>query len=410
MVINKDSCRVCRSRELYDFFDLGHQPAANTLLTSINLTETEFTYPLVATVCPPCGFMQLKHVVAPEVLFRHYQYMASASRSYLEHFGNLATVLISQLNLKQRSLVVDIGSNDGSLLKEFAKRGMAVLGVDPAKNLAELANKEGMETVCDYFTPAVARTIMATKGPAKLITATNVFAHVDDLTTLIEAISTTLDHDGVFVAQFPYLGDLITKNAFDTIYHEHLSYFSIFSLARLFDQTSLELYQVEHIPIHGGSLRIFARKRNNATFSPAIRALLKKEKQLKLHNQATYEEFARRARRIKRDLKAILNRLAKEKKMVIGLGAPAKGITLINYTGLTPVHIRFITDSTPAKHGHFTPQSRIPIVPEKLLKDHHIDYAIIFAWNFADEIMKKTRFIQKRGGRYIIPIPNVTVL
>ncbi len=424
MVDEKNYCRICGNTDLFDFLNLGSMPPANTLIPSEALGEKEKEFPLTATACIPCAYVQLKHVVSPDTLFGHYQYMSSASHSYLAHFATLADLLIRELDLPEGSLVVDIGSNDGSLLKEFSKRNMRVLGVDPAENLAKTATADGVETLCAYFTPHVARTIKSSKGPAKLVTATNVFAHVDDLAELLDAIDSVLDRGGVFVAQFSYLGDVISKNAFDTIYHEHLSYFSIHSLQRLFFRSPLQLYKAEQIPIHGGSLRIFARKPSSPRYkggrtrqkrsttkpTPALQALIHKERDLKLQEKKTYTQFAARARRIKQDLRKILVSLAKEKKMVIGLGAPAKGITLINYTGLSAKHIHFITDSTPTKHGHFTPRSRIPIVPEHKLLEYNIDYAIIFAWNFAEEIIEKTKFFRGRGGKYIIPVPKVRVI
>lgn len=411
MVTIKDTCRICGQSNLYDFFDLGSMPPANTLISqhTFNMKEPEF--PLAVTVCLPCGFMQLKHVVNPNILFRYYQYMSSASSPYVDHFRKLTGLLIKECSLVKGSLVIDIGSNDGSLLKAFIKCDMKAIGIDPAQNLARQANMDGIETICNYFTPQVAKSIVIKDGPAKLVTATNVFAHVDNLKNLIEAIDIVLDSDGTFVAQFSYLGDIILSNAFDTIYHEHLSYFSIESLTRLFAKSPLELISAEKIPIHGGSLRILVKKRGGRkNLATKLSSQLTEEKALRLHEKETYRQFAIRAQAVKKKLINLLVSLAKDKKFVVGLGAPAKGITLINFAKLTDNYIRFIVDSTPAKHSHFTPRSRIPIVPERVLRESPPDYAVIFAWNFAEEIMRKTNFIKKNGGKYIIPIPNVKII
>lgn len=408
--LRKDTCRICENPTLYDFLDLGTMPPANTLIDHSQLSRPESRYPLMISACFECSFAQLRHVVPPSILFTNYLYMSSASKTYLAHFSNLAEHLIGYGRLPTDSLVVDIGSNDGGLLTEFKNRGMRVLGVDPAKNLVNHARANGIDSICGYFTQTLAQSLRNSHGPAHLITATNVFAHIDDIQELLRSISYLLSDKGLFVAQFPYLVDLLATHAADTIYHEHLSYFSVTSLDRLFTKGDLELFKVQRIPIHGGSLRIYARKKRKGTRPKHIERMIRKEQVIGLNRALTYHAFSSAIQRNRDNLLSVLLRLKKQRKRVAGLGAPAKGITLINYLGLDSSFIEYITDSTPSKHGLYTPQSHIRICPEPYLFKHPPDFAIIFVWNFAQEIMEKTRRLAGQGMRYIIPVPRVKVL
>lgn len=407
----KQTCRICGNNQLSPIFDFGSMPPANTLVSKSDFAH-EQPFPLQLMACFDCAFMQLRHVVAPDLLFRDYAYMSSSSQTYLDHFSTLADTLITRFKFPARSLVVDIGSNDGSLLKAFQVHKMHTLGIDPARNLARLAAKQGVQTVCAYFTEPTAKKLVQKYGPARLITATNVFAHIDNLQDFLAALDILLTKDGIFFAQFPSLVDLLEKNAFDTIYHEHLSYFSITALKRLFGRNHLDLFDVDYSPIHGGSLRIFVQKKGGGMKknNRSIHSFLEREQQFRLHEPKPYMQFAQNVQKVERNLRRLLKKLRDQKKKIVGLGAPAKGVTLINILRLGTKEIDFITDSTPSKQGLYTPASHIPIFQEEVLRKWPPDVGIIFAWNFADEIIQKTQFLKKRGFKYIIPVPKVTVI
>lgn len=326
------------------------------------------------------------------------------------HFGQLAAECTLFLSLSPKSFVVDIGSNDGTLLKHFAIHGIRTLGVDPAKNLAQLANKAGIETITDFFTVRTARSIVKAKGKADLITATNVFAHVDDVDGFLEGIETLLSEKGVFVIEFPYLLDLLEHNEFDTIYHEHLSYFAVRPLLALFKRFDLEIFDIKRIPIHGGSLRVFIQRKNKPRMArSSIESLVHLEKRTGLNKQSTYMRFSRKTQSLRKDLLALLHRLKKEGNEIVGLGAPAKGNTLLNYCNIHQDIVSYIADSTPTKWGLFTPGTHIPIYEERRLARRYPNHLFILAWNFSQEIMHKQRLFKERGGKFIIPIPRVKI-
>lgn len=377
-MLNFKRCRICKSFNLKKVFSLGKQPLANQLLNQP--TKKVKVYPLDLYSCSHCTLLQLGCVVPKEQMYEEYFYIPSVSKTGLRHFERLANKLKSQLKIKKGNLVVDIGGNDGSLLKFFRKQ--TVVNVDPAKNIKVI---EGIPTIRDYFTKEVAQIIIRTKGKAKLVTATNCFAHVDNLEEFLEGLDILLDDDGVFFAQFPDSRNLLAQNQFDTIYHEHLSYFTYEPLHHLFANTPFELWQITSDNIHGGSMQIWVRRR------PKL-----------------LEEFIKGVKEIKEDLKVYLEatKIAEEKK-VVGFGAAAKGTVLLNYCGLGNI-VDYVVDGTSYKQGKFVPGVNIPIYPEeKLLKEPKETIVLILAWNFKEEIMNK---LKGKGFTFVIPIPKMEVI
>ena len=371
-------CRICKSFRLKKVFSLGQQPLANKLLKQPE--DKVKTYPLDLYSCQHCTLLQLGKVVSKEEMYEEYYYIPSISKTNIQHFKELAKKLTRILDLKSGSLIVDIGGNNGSLLKQF--RRMRLVNVEPAKNIKV---DPQIPTIRDYFNKEVAEAIVRTKGKAKLVTATNSFAHVDNLHEYLEALDILLDEDGVFFAQFPDSRNLLKENQFDTIYHEHLSYFTYEPLHHLFANTPFELWQITSDNIHGGSMQIWVRRR------PKL-----------------LEEFIKNADKIATDLFDYLFSQKLDNKKIIGFGAAAKGTVLLNYCGLDNRTIDYIVDGTPYKQGKFVPGVNIPIYPEsKLLEEKPGTIVLILAWNFKDEIMEK---LKGRGFKFVIPIPKVEII
>ena len=402
------ACRICASRDLDRFLDLGETPLANAFVDPARSAAPEPRFRLEAVRCADCGLVQLSTVVSPELLFRHYLYATSASPPMVEHFAALADELVHRF-ASLGSLVVEVGSNDGVLLRQLRQRGARPLGVEPAENLAVVANGEGLETLTDFFGAAVARRIVESHGRAKVVVANNVLAHVDDLSDLVEALDVVLDDDGVFVAEVPYLHDLLDRVEYDTIYHEHLSYFAIAPLERLFGRLGLALFDVRHLSIHGGSIRIYVGRAGRATTAELASARAR-ERDAGLSEPATYARFAERVAASRDALRTLLDRLHAQGHRVAALGATAKSCTLLNYCGIGAERIAFVADSTPLKHGLLTPGTHIPVRPESYLYDEAPEYALMLAWNYADAIMRRHVNYVARGGRFIHPIPLARVV
>jgi hypothetical protein len=376
-------CRICKSKKLIVIFSLGSQPLANNLLTKSS--EKVKKYPLELVQCTHCGFIQLNYVVPKEELFDTYFYIPSVSTTYLSHLDKLSTDLIADLQLQKGNLVIDIGGSDGSFLHLFEQKGMNVVNVEPAKNIASKVVK-----VNAYLNPTTAKKVVKQYGKAKLATATNVFAHIHDLDEFIASLDVLLDEDGVFFAQFPDVRNLLKENQFDTIYHEHLSYFTYEPLHHLFMNSPFELYKVDNSVIHGGSMRIYVRRREN---------LLK--------------PFIKNVESIKKDLNLyLINAKAKHKK-IAAFGAAAKGMVLLYYCGLDKNIIEYVADGTPYKQGKYTPGTTIPVVPEEELVKNPPDILIILAWNYKEEIIKKVKKLLKKSKKeitFVIPIPRVEIV
>ena len=388
---------------------LGSMPLANDFLNEEQLNLPEESYPIDICFCTTCGLVQLDYVVPPERLFRNYAYLTGASEPLKTHFAALADEICQHHHLSQGSFMVDIGSNDGTLLTNFQKMGMHVLGIEPAKNVAQLAISNGIDTVNDFFGLEVAKALVAQHGPAEVITATNVLAHVNDLSDFLNGINCLMAADGIFVIEVPYLADLIANLEFDTIYHEHLSYFTLSSLNKLFTQFNLNITHASRIHIHGGSLRIYGRK--GIHHAPQmVDELLKSESDLKLNLLDTYLEFAGNVAELGGQIRSLLKSLKAGGASIVGYGAPAKGNILLNYCQIGTNILDYITDTTPFKQGRYTPGMHIPIFPAQRFHENPSDFAFLLAWNYADDILQRENAYRSLGGKFIIPVPSPQII
>ncbi|MBI5728679.1 MAG: NAD-dependent epimerase/dehydratase family protein [Candidatus Magasanikbacteria bacterium] len=408
MVMKRTTCRVCIGQNLHGVLSLGSTPPANAFLRPDQLQLLEQSFPLELQLCRDCGFVQLADVVSPELLFRNYVYVSSTSPAFVSHFETFSETMIGRLSLPGGALVVDIGSNDGILLRPFKNRGRRVLGIDPAIKIAEMATSNGIETKPVFFSPTVAGEIVRDHGTAHLVTATSVFPHVDDLDEIVEGVKILLAPDGVFVIEAYYLRDLIEKNLFDTVYHEHLSYFTVHTLCALFKRLGMEVFDIERTDTHGGSLRVFVQKRGGSRppHTAAIDQFFAEEETCGLSQEATFIHFGQRIGENKRQLLQLLGELKSAGKKIVGYGAPAKATTLLSYFGIGKDTIDYVVDDSSWKQGLFMPGTHLPVVgPEHLAVDHP-DYILILAWNFAEPIMKK--LVQHE--RFIIPVPRPLII
>ncbi len=403
-------CRICGYNDLFEFLSLGSMPIPNGFLSEDELQKPEPFYPLGVYVCEKCWLVQLTHVIPAEIMFKNYLYIPSTSSTMLSHFKSLVDEEVENFNLTSKNLVIDIGSNDGTLLGYFNNHEVRTLGVDPANNLAQVARLKGINTLNDFFTEKLAKEILKKYNKAKIITATNVMAHIDNLNDFVLGVSLLLTKDGTLIIEFPYLVDLLEKNEFDTIYHEHLSYFSMNPLLNLFRKHKMYVYNIKKLPIHGGSVRVYvAKKGSKYQVQQIVQDFIKEEVLKKLDKRTTYEDFSRRVKVIRRDLRAFLKKIKSQGKRVVGYGASAKGNVLLNYCLLGTNTIDYIVDSIFYKQGRFTPGTHIPIYPETRLEKNTPHFALLLAWNFADEIIRKQTRYRERGGQFIITIPYLRI-
>ena len=406
-----ERCRICKNKKLERILDLGEMPLANAFLDKSQLSKKEIDYPLKVVWCESCGLLQIDEIVPPEILFRNYIYVSGTSEALRKHFEGLATEVVTNFKLSSESLVIDIGSNDGTLLKEFKKFGLKVIGIEPAVNIAKIAEENGIKTISHFFSVGIAKKIIRENGKAEAITATNVVAHSNDLNGLLKGVSYLLKDDGVFVIEVPYLVDLLENVEFDTIYHEHLSYFAVRPLKIFFKERDFKIINVERVKIHGGTIRIFvSKKKSRYDINENVNQLISLEIKKGLNEVTVYRKFAGRVEKLKEDLVSLLQKLKSENKKVIGYGAAAKGNTLLNYYHIGPELIEFIADLSPMKQNKFTPGTHIPVYSPERIYETKPDYMLILAWNFADEIMKQQSKFKEMGGRFIIPVPEVRIV
>ncbi len=407
----RTTCRACGGERLWPFLPLGNMPLANSFLHSSDEFADEPRYPLDVYFCADCSLVQILDVIDPEVLFRHYLYVTGTSETIAIHNREYARIVVDLLNLGQEDLVVEIASNDGSLLTCFEPYNVRTLGVEPATNIAEIATKRGVETVNKFFNPTTADEVRRDYGPAKAIIGNNVLAHVDDTQAFLRGCAALLADDGLVMIEAPYLGDLIDRLAYDTVYHEHHCYFSATSLKQLCESSGLVIKRIDHLPVHGGTLRMYAGlKSQHGDHSHDAMAMIEEEKRSGMSNFATYEKLALDVADNRRAILSLLQKIKAEGKTVAGYGAPAKGNTLLNYCGITTELLPYTVDKSPLKIGLLTPGTHIPVLPAETLLERQPDYVLILAWNFAEEIMRQQQEYRNRGGRFIIPIPTPEVI
>ncbi len=405
------SCRFCGSILEHTFVDLGMSPLANNFLRPPESTKAERFFPLRVYVCENCFLVQLEEFERPEHLFSDYPYFSSYSDSWLQHARAYVDMVVERFGLNERSQVVEIGSNDGYLLRYLVERLIPVLGVEAAANVAEVAIERGIPTVVAFFGHGTAQKLVAEGRQAHLLIGNNILAHVPDLNDFVGGMKVLLGPRGVITMEFPHLMRLMAETQFDTIYHEHFSYFSLTTVERIFSRHGLTVFDVEELPTHGGSLRIYARHSEDAS-QPICRRvmdLVAQEESAGLTRLEHYLSFGEKVQETKRALLAFLISAKREKKSIAGYGAPAKGNTLLNYCGIRSDFIDYTVDRNPHKQGRLLPGTHIPICRPDKIKETRPDYLLLLPWNLKDEIMEQMAYIRDWGGRFVVPIPQVKV-
>jgi len=410
-IYKRESCRVCTKKNLKKVLTLGPTPLANAFLEKSQINQGEKFYPLDLYFCTNCGFIQLGHVVSPQVLFNDYVYVSSTSKVFINHFEVFSEKAFKEFNLNTSSLVIDLGSNDGILLKPFKKLGTRVLGIEPAKKIAKIAQTSGIETIPEYFSKKLAKSIVTKYGKADIVSATNVFAHIDDLDEVVDGLKIMLKDKGVFVIEAPYLIDFLKKGYFDLVYHEHLSYWSVGSLIKLFKRFYMTVVNVDKVPVHGGSIRVFVKKNIGRPHkSRSVGKFLAEEKSMDLDKIKTYLNYSKVVYDNKIKLLSLLERLKNSGKTIAAYGAPAKGNTLLNFFDIGSETLDFVADDSSFKQGLYTPGKHLKVVSSNFIYKAKPDYILILAWNFANSIMAMHERYTKNGGRFIIPVPKPRII
>lgn len=407
------NCRFCSKQLTHQFVDLGSSPPSNSFLSAKELNEPETYFPLKLFVCDECFLVQIdEYKKAGEIFGKEYAYFSSYSTSWLAHCKRYTNEMINRFGYTSDSLVIEIASNDGYLLQYFKELNVPVLGIEPTESTAKVAREKGIETAVEFFGVAFAKKLLSENKRADLLLGNNVLAHVPDINDFIAGLAIVLKQEGVITMEFPHLMQLVKFNQFDTIYHEHFSYFSFLTVETIFRKHGLTIFDVEEIPTHGGSLRIFAKHSNNLTFtiSERVEVLLKREIENGMKKFEYYNDFQQRSNSVRNYFLSFLLKTKMEGKKVIAYGAAAKGNTLLNYCGVKNDMIDFVVDASPYKQNKFLPGSHIPVVAEDRIEISKPDYIIIFPWNIKDEIIEQLGYVRKWGCKFVIPIPQLQIL
>ncbi len=407
-------CRLCGSTNLSSVVDLGATPPCESFLTAGQLDEPEMTYPLHLRVCADCRLAQLPPLITPEETFTEYAYFSSYSASWVEHARGYVDETTGRLGLSGDAFVVEVASNDGYLLRHVVERGLRCLGVEPAANVGAAARERGVPTLTAFLTPETGAEVRAEHGPADLVIANNVYAHIPDVVGFTRGLRALVADDGWVSIEVQHLLTLMELNQFDTIYHEHFQYYTVASARRALASGGLTLVDVETLPTHGGSIRLWARPDGAAGVhdAPSARmtAVLDAEKAAGLHDESGYAGFAARVARVRRDLLGFLIEAAEQGRTVVGYGAPGKGNTLLNHCGVRPDLLPYTVDRNPYKHGRFTPGARIPILPPERIAADRPDYVLVLPWNLREELVAQLCYVRDWGGRLVFPIPSLEVI
>ena len=405
----RKQCRLCSYDQFNLVLDLGKQPPSNAFLSKNQLKKPEKRFPLRLYVCKKCRHLQIRDVVDKKYLFSHYLYLTSANKPIIDHFQKYAdSVYRKFLKSKKDPFVVEIGSNDGTLLTKFSKYGINVMGIEPAKNLARISRKAKIKTKNTFFSFSLAKKI-SNKQKADLVIANNVLGHIDDLNNFIKGISILLNDDGVFVFEVPYGLEMIKNLEFDTIYHEHVSYFLIQPLSKWLNKNELEIFNIERQKVHGGTIRVFVSKKNIFKISKSVKNLKKQEKDYGLNKLQTFMQFSKRIVNLKLSLKKKIEKFKQENNLIFGYGAPAKGNVLLNYCDIDNKLLDFIIDTTILKQGKFTPGTKIKIISEKKSRAMKPDYYLVLPWHFKKEILSREKKIMNSGTKIIFPLPKLEI-
>jgi SAM-dependent methyltransferase len=407
-----NTCRFCNTPLEHTFVDLGVSPLANSYLKPAQLQEMEPFYPLCVFVCHNCLLVQLPEWETPENIFGDYAYFSSFSESWLQHAQRYTDLMVDRFKFDGNSCIVEIASNDGYLLQYFKEKGIPVLGIEPAQNVAKAARDKGIPTISKFFGVKTAQELAKEGKQADLLLGNNVLAHVPDLNDFVEGMRLALAPQGVITMEFPHLMQLMAENQFDTIYHEHFSYFSFSSVRNVFSAHGLTLFDVEELPTHGGSLRIYARHTEDSskTVTDHVKDLLEREEKAGFLTLPYYMTFAQKVLKTKLGIFDFLVQAKKEGKTIVGYGAPAKGNTLLNYCGIRTDFIDYTVDRSPHKQGHYLPGSHIPIYPPDKVAETQPDYLLILPWNLRDEIMNQMKHVRGWGCKFVTFIPDVQIV
>ena len=405
------SCRFCATPLEHDFIDLGMSPVSNSFVKPDRVDEPEPFYPLHAFVCSNCFLVQLEEFETADQIFSDYVYFSSYSTSWLAHARKFVNDVSERFGFNADSLVIEVASNDGYLLQYFTERNVPVLGIEPASNVAEVARAAGIDTIDEFFGASLAERLRDEGRLCDLLVGNNVLAHVPDINDFVGGFRLVLAEDGVLSMEFPHLLRLIEQTQFDTIYHEHFSYLSLLTVQRIFAHHGLQVFDVEEIPTHGGSLRVFAQHSGGKQpVGRAVEKVLGDERGAKLDSLDGYRNFSEKVTKVKTDLLEFLRQADSEGKTVVGYGAPAKGNTLLNYCGIGPDEIAYTVDRSPHKQGHLLPGTHIPVYAPEKIAETQPDYVIILPWNLKDEVVEQMAEIRGWGGRFVVPIPELTVI
>ena len=409
--MKNSACRFCESHLEVTFLDLGMSPLANSNLNESELNAVELFFPLHVYVCKSCLLVQLEECSSPDKIFADYDYFSSFSDSWLRHAQKYSEKVMTRFGLNERSQVIEIASNDGYLLRNFHSRGIPVLGIEPARNVAEVAKEKGITTIVEFFGEKLACDLKGKGTQADLLIGNNVLAHVPALNDFVRGLKVLLKSQGVITMEFPHLMRLMTENQFDTIYHEHFSYFSFSTVQKVFAKHGLKVFDVEELSTHGGSLRIYCCHEEDSTKSiePRVLELQQREEKEGFGQLEHYVSFSGRVAYVKRQLLLFLISTKEAGKTIAGYGAPAKGNTLLNYCGVRTDFLDFTVDRSPHKQGKFLPGTHIPILSPEAITLHKPDYLLILPWNIKDEVMEQMAHIRAWGGKFVVPIPRLEV-
>ncbi len=406
-------CRFCKTELDNVFIDLVNSPASNSFLTASQLNEPETFYPLKVYTCPKCFLVQVDEYKKSDAIFdSNYVYFSSFSTSWLQHAKEYTDLMVSRFGYNENSLVIEVASNDGYLLQYFKQKNIPVLGIEPTANTAAAAKEKGIDSVIEFFGSGLAKQLVAKNIRADLLLGNNVLAHVPDIVDFVGGLKIILKETGVVTMEFPHLMQLVDNNQFDTVYHEHFSYLSFYTVRAIFASQGLEMFDVEEIPTHGGSLRIYAKHQNDSSkaVSENVANLLQKEAEKGMTSLSYYDHFQQQALKVKLDITEFLIDQKRAGKKVAAYGAAAKGNTMLNYCGIKNDLIEFVVDANPHKQNKFLPASHIPVVNEQFLKDAKPDFVILFPWNLKEEITRQLSYIKDWGGKFVVAVPHLQII
>jgi len=404
-------CRFCNENLDITFADLGSSPLSNSFLKKSDLIKKEPIFPLHAYVCRNCFLVQLEKFKNPDKIFRDYAYFSSYSETWINHAKDYVNKVVDRFKLDKNNFVIEVASNDGYLLQNFKNKDIPCLGIEPAINVAKVAKKKGVNTIVEFFGTKIAKELSFNKQKADLLIANNVLAHVPDINDFVKGMKILLNSNGIITVEFPHLMKLIEENQFDTIYHEHFSYFSLYTVMKIFEVHNLKIFHVEKLKTHGGSLRVYATHIQNKTYiiSNEVKKILKKEIEFGINDINTYTNFENKIIKVKKQLLDFVGNAKKEKKKIVCYGAAAKGNTLLNYCDIGLDYIDYVVDRSSYKQGLYLPGTHIPIKNPDEIKKTKPDYVLILPWNLQEEISNQINFVREWDGKFVIPIPEVKI-